>query len=114
VRTLADIGLVHDHSVVQKLLADARSEIGGLDVVRPHFLSFAIVDCEFGHGRDLLSYWSLKRPVRCNSLLLHHIGCADDDVAAVRAGDRAEHEQQVVFRVDLHKFLVPHGLVNIA
>src|SRR5712671_2587567 len=49
VRALADVGLVHDHCIMQELLADARSEIGGFDVVRTHFLSLAIVYCEFWH-----------------------------------------------------------------
>ena len=44
VRTLPHVRLVHHHRVVQQLLVDARSEIGGLDVVRPHFLSLAIVE----------------------------------------------------------------------
>ena len=50
VRALPQVGLVHHHRVVQQLLVDARSEIGGLDVVRPHFLSLAIVNGEFWHG----------------------------------------------------------------
>ena len=44
VRALPDVRLVHHDRVVQQLLVDARSEIGGLDVVRPHFLSLAIVE----------------------------------------------------------------------
>ena len=48
--TLPGIGLVHHDGVVQQLLIDALSEIGGLDVVRPHFLSLAIVYREFWHG----------------------------------------------------------------
>src|SRR4029079_179925 len=39
-----------------------------------------------------------------------HIRCFDDDVAAIRSGDCAEHEQQVVFCVDLYELLVPHSL----
>src|SRR3954466_10140764 len=55
VRALADVGLVHHDGIVQQLLVDARSEISGFDVVRPHFLSFAIVYREFGHVCQLLA-----------------------------------------------------------
>src|SRR5215212_9862397 len=48
-RALSNIGLVHHDRIVQQLLVDAGSEIGGLDVVRPHFLSLAIVNGEFRH-----------------------------------------------------------------
>src|SRR3954467_7142239 len=46
--------------------------------------------------------------------LLDHIRCFDDDVAAIWTRDCTENEQQVVFCVDLHKLLVPHGLGHIA
>src|SRR5262249_8018240 len=110
VRPLAKVGLVHHDRVVQKLLVDARSEIGGLDVVRPHFLSFAIVNGELGHGviRVLKLVAEAASP-SCDELLLlfllvllltlwfHGVGFADDDVAAVRARDRAADKQQIVF-----------------
>ena len=44
VTALPLIRLIHHHCIVQQLLAYARSEIGGLDVVRPHFLPLAIND----------------------------------------------------------------------
>ena len=50
-RTLPHVRLIHHDRVVQQLLVDARSEISGLDVVRPHFLSFAIVNGKLGHDR---------------------------------------------------------------
>ena len=123
VRTLAEVRLVHHDRVVQKLLVDARSEIGGLDVVRPHFLSFAIVDGELGHvvyscvwtGR--LSDQSV---VRLSSSLFLLLVCyfafyftmfvsRTDDVTAVRTGHSTADQQQVVLGVDLHELLVPHG-----
>src|SRR4051812_23338819 len=42
--------------------------------------------------------------------LLHHISCANNDVAAVGTGDRAAHEQQVILAVDFHKLLIADGL----
>ena len=112
-RTLAYVGLVHHDRVVQQLLVDARSEIGGLDVVRPHFLSFAIVDGELGHFGCQLSAVSYRlelwltaesqKPIALVLLFLlvldftlwfHRVRFADDDIAAVRAGYCAANQQR--------------------
>ena len=43
-RALPQIGLVHDHGVVQQLLADARGQLGRVDLVRADLGAGAIVN----------------------------------------------------------------------
>ena len=98
------VRLIHDDHVVQQLPTDPWRQLGGIDLVGADLFSGPVVNGQTDHVRlpGLHSTRFLLSRLRHGGLPI--VRRTDHDVTAVRSGNRAEHQQQIILDVDANSF----------